>query len=89
MPQVLARHQHAARRRADRRAAVVLREPHPLRREPIDIRRGDLLLPIAAQLAPAKIVGQDEDDVEFRRSVGYTRRRLGGQQAFITGTTKC
>ena len=49
--------------RADGVARVVLREAHPLRREPVERRRADLLLAVAAELGPAEVVGQDEDDV--------------------------
>jgi hypothetical protein len=64
---MLAGEEHAARRRTHGRSAVMLRESHPLRSEPIDIRRRDFLLPVTAKLAPTQVVGQDEYDVKLRR----------------------
>src|SRR5690606_3977166 len=56
---MLASEQDAAGRGADWRAAIVSSESHPFGGQPIDIGRGNLLLPITANLAPAKIVGHD------------------------------
>ena len=60
-----AREHRAARRRTDRRALVEMREPTSLRGEAIEIRRRDLLLAVDSDLAPAEVVGEDEDDVQF------------------------
>ena len=60
---VLARHERASRRRADRRAGVGLGEPHALGREPVDVRRLDELLPETAEVAVAEVIREDEDDV--------------------------
>src|SRR5687767_5491946 len=67
--EVLAGHQRAARRRAYRRAGVELREPHSFGGELVEVRRLDVTLAIAAELAEAEIVADDQDDV---------RRPLGG-----------
>ena len=38
-------------------------EPRPLSREPVDVRRLDVLRAVSTQIAVAKIIGHDEDDV--------------------------
>ena len=62
---VLAGHQHAARRGADRISAVVLGELHALRSQAVHIRRLDDLLPVAAEIPRTEVIGQDEDDVRL------------------------
>ena len=52
-PGMAAGHQDGARRRAHGVAGVMLREAHPLGREAIERGQADLLLPVAAELAPA------------------------------------
>ena len=78
---VLAGHEHAARRRADGGAGVELREAQALRRQPVDVRCGDLLLPVAPEVAVAEIVGEDEDDVGPRIRGGQRAHHEQGQQA--------
>jgi len=39
----------------------------PLAREPIDIRRLDFLLPVAAEIAVAEVVGEDKNEVRSHR----------------------
>ena len=63
MTGVLARHEDAAGRRADGGARIVVRETHALGRHPVEIRRSDYLLAVAAQIAVSQVVGQDVDDV--------------------------
>ena len=60
-----ARHQGAPGRSAHGIARVVLREPHALRGQPVDMGRLEVLLPVAAQVAVPGIVGHDVDDVRF------------------------
>jgi hypothetical protein len=60
---VLAGHQRAARRRADRAAGVILREAHAFSRQTVDVRRSESPLPVTAQIAVAQIVSLNEDDV--------------------------
>ena len=51
-------------RRADRRGAVGVGEPHPLLGQPVDMRRRDLRLRVVAADVPvAEIVGEDQQDV--------------------------
>ena len=57
------RHHAAAARHADRRRVVVIREPHALARQPVEMRRDDVLVPIAASRPAGLIVGEQEDDV--------------------------
>ena len=76
---VPAGHEHAARRRADSRPGVELREADPLGRQPIEVRRLDDPLPVRTEIAVAEVVGQDEDDVRPRR--GLRGRTCGGQRS--------
>ncbi len=68
-------HQAAARRSADRASGVVIGEAHPLGGKLIDIRRFDCLLPVAAQVAVAQIVGQNENNIG---RIFYSPRRPAG-----------
>ncbi len=84
-PGVLAGHKGVARRRADRRRRVRVGEPQPLRGKPIDVRRLDLRRAIAAEVAIADIVGQNEEDIRLRHrrfpSVGELNgKNQAGQQ---------
>jgi hypothetical protein len=45
------------------RTGVGLGEPHPLAIQPVEVRRFDVLLPIASQVVVAEIIGEDEEDV--------------------------
>ena len=56
--------QHAARRGADRGAAVVTGEAHALRSQSVEMGRRDLLLTVAAQLGPTEVVGEHEHHIE-------------------------
>ena len=56
-------HQRRPRRRADRAARVVLREPDAFAREPIERRRLEPRLPVGAEIAVAEIVGLNQQDV--------------------------
>jgi hypothetical protein len=62
---VLARHQRAARRGADRAAGVILSEPQAFGGQAVDVRRFEFPLPVTAQIAVAEIVRLNEDDVGF------------------------
>ena len=67
---MFARHQHTPRRRTDRCTAVMLGEPHPLCGEPVDVRRRDLLLAIAAEFTPAEIIRKYEYDILYTAFLG-------------------
>jgi len=60
---ITARDERAARGRADRCGCVVARELEPLSREPVEYRRLVVGAAIAAQVAVAEVVGQDEHHV--------------------------
>ena len=75
--------QRGARRGADRRAAVVLGAAHALGGEPIDVGRGQDGVAVAAQVAVAQVVGQEDDDV------GTRARRCGSHAAGTTGQVRC
>ncbi len=64
-----------ARRRARGVPRVMLREPHPGVRQSVEMRRRELLLPIAAEVAIAQIVAEDEDDVRAAARFGGGRPR--------------
>jgi hypothetical protein len=64
---ILAREQCIPRRRANRRRRMRVREPPPLVREPVDIRRLHLQRAIAAEIAIAEVICEDEHDVRLRR----------------------
>ena len=55
-----AEQERVPRRRADGCSGIELRKPHPLLRHSIELRRGDLLLPIASEIAETEIVGEDK-----------------------------
>jgi hypothetical protein len=44
----------------------MLREPHAVGREVVDVRRPDLGLPVTAEVTPTEVVGEDEHDVGAR-----------------------
>src|SRR5206468_13023923 len=76
---VFARHQRATRWSADSVAGVDLSEAHPFGRQAVDVRRLNHLLPEAAEVAIAQVVGQAENDVGFR--AGALRAQHGASQA--------
>jgi hypothetical protein len=51
----------------------MVHELQPIRREMIDVRRVDLLLPVAAEVTDAEIVSEDVNDIGLRR-LGRLRR---------------
>ena len=61
-------HQTAPRRSAHGRADVTLAERHPPRRQPVDVRRQDVLHTLIAHVSPTHVIGIDENDVGLRRS---------------------
>ena len=65
-----ARHQYAARRRADRIATVMASQSDSVGRQLIDICRADLGGTIATQVTIPQIIGQDEDNVRWPIRVG-------------------
>ena len=77
------RHQRAARRCANRTARVGLGEAQPLRRQLVDVRRGDVFSAVAAEVTVAEIIGQDEDDVGLVGAKSNRRReKEGGEEEF-------
>ena len=77
---VLAAHQRRARRLAVRAAGVAAGEPHPLRRQAVDVRRLVILAAVTGDVGVAEVVGEDEDDVGFARRVGGVDRCHGSRQ---------
>ncbi len=71
---VLAGEQAGPGRRTDGAGGVSVGEAHAFAGQPIEARRAMVSVPVANQIAPGQVVGQDHHDV--RR----TRRRLGAQQ---------
>ena len=60
---IFARHNARARRRADVARGIRAGEPHPLRRQPVEVRRLVERTPVTREIRPAQIVHQDEDHV--------------------------
>ena len=58
-----ARQQGRPRRTADRARRVALRQPEPLLRERIEMRCLDERVPLAAQVAPPQVIGEEQDDI--------------------------
>ena len=79
MARVGAGKQARARRSADGRARVALCEAHARERERVDVGRGEALLPVAAQVAVAQVVGQNEEHVGAAGRLGVAGR-AGGRQ---------
>ena len=80
---IAAGHQAGPRRAAVGRRDVALREAHAVLGDRVDVRRRDVLAPLATQFAPAEIVGVQNDEV---RLVG--RLRLRARQSPPTMRTK-
>ena len=45
-------------------------EPHPLRREPVEVRRAHVGRAVAAAVVPGVVVGDEQDDVRGRARAG-------------------
>jgi hypothetical protein len=84
---VAARHEARARRRAIRPAHVAAREAHAVLRDGINVRCGNLLREaLAAEFAPAEIVGEDDEDVRLRVCVAAKQRcECGGGECADAG----
>ncbi len=65
MARVIACHQRATRRAANRTAGIKLREPRALFRQFIKVRRLDEFLAVATRIGIAQIIGQNKNDVRF------------------------
>ena len=66
--------------RAERRRRVMIGEPNSSLRQPIDRGRVDHRIAIAAQVAPAEIIGNDEQDVGRLRGSSVQRGQRREQQ---------
>ena len=69
-------HEPGTRRAADRAVGIEVGELHPVLCQAVDVRRLDVLRPVAADVGLADVVGDDEHDVGPRRG----GRRLGGER---------
>jgi len=58
----------------------MLQEAHPVRREVIDIRRADFLLPVATEVADPEIIREDEDHIGLRRRGGLCGKGTARQR---------
>jgi hypothetical protein len=70
MPDVLTQPEDQPGRTADRVTRVVVGESHSFSGHSIDVRSLDLLLPVAAEVSIAEVVGHDVDDVRARFGAG-------------------
>ena len=64
---VLAGHEGRTRRRADSGTGIALRETNAVRRQLVDVRCLNFLLPVATDIAVAQIVRENENDVRRTR----------------------
>jgi hypothetical protein len=72
MPEPLlisARQQTCPGWRTIRSRYVTIREPHPTGRELVEMRRGDVLAAVKADVGVAHVIADDEDDVGFVAAV--------------------
>jgi hypothetical protein len=67
--EMLAGHQYASGRSANRGAAVVVRPAHAFAGQAIDVGGRDFFLAIAPDIPPSEIICQDEDDVGWNSMV--------------------
>ena len=67
---IAARHESSARRRAERRRDVAVREADSVARDGVDMRRRDLRIPLAAEFAVAEVVGDQQDDIRLAARLG-------------------
>ena len=80
MARMLARHQHRSARRTNRVARIMRRKLQALLREPINVRRLKFFLPVTRQIAIAKVVGKNVNDIRFPRRVNHGRDELRNQK---------
>ena len=79
---ITAGQQRRAAGRADFRRRVEIGKPHALRRHPIQIRRANDRVPVAAEITPAEIVGVDDDDVRAVSGEKTSRRGECGENRY-------
>jgi hypothetical protein len=70
VPGMITRHQGTTRWCANRAAGVTLSESNSFPGQPVDVRCGESLLPVTAQIAVAQVIGVDENDVGPWRGIG-------------------
>ncbi len=90
-----ARHEAGPRRAADGAGDIAARKADAVVRDRVDMRRGDVLPPLAAEFAVSQIVGDDHQDIRPRaigggRAGGFGRCRLrsGEERAVRRGRRK-
>ena len=74
---VLAGHRRDARGRADGMRRVELQEPRAVGGQPVEMRRPDSRVAVAAEIAVAEVVGQNEEEVGARGGSRCGTRELG------------
>ena len=83
---VFSRHEHATRRRADVVTGIVVRELHAIARELVEVGRADFFLPEGPDVAVAKIVSEEENNIRLRQAhcrwARWDRRRGGGGASY-------
>ena len=72
---VLSGHDACARGRTDRAGRIGVGEAHALRGEAVDVRRLVVRAAEAAEVSPAHVVGENEDDVGFGDGFGCRCRK--------------
>src|SRR5262249_17703311 len=81
-------------RRADRTGRVAVGEAHPRRRQPVEVRRAKERAAVAAEVLPAHVVDQDDNEVQWllrclspRSETGRTEDARNAKQAQQENTT--
>ena len=67
---IAARQQRRARGGADAAIGIEVVERDPFAKQPIDVRRANVLGAKGRAIAPAQIIGQDDDDIRLGRPIG-------------------
>lgn len=78
---VLSRHEGRTGRRTYRTAGIGLREAHALTRQTVDVRRVDIGLAVAGEVAIAHVIAEDEDNV--RLLAGLCREGRGHEKGGV------
>jgi len=72
---VLAGEDGSARRRAYAASGIIVGKAHPLRGEPVNVRRFVKCAALAAKIGLAQVIREDENDVWFLRRGGVRSQR--------------
>jgi hypothetical protein len=77
---ILPGHKGAATRRTNGAVDVKLREEGAFLCQPVEVRRFDLRMTIAAEITPTKVVGEDENEVGLAGRISRRQSATGDQE---------